>query len=61
MRGRVDAPIPPLQLLVMPQAADSRTLYVGSGIGPRLSAWAGRIEALPFFIATYPPHWKAAA
>jgi glutathione S-transferase len=25
---------------------------------PALSAWAARIEALPFFDKTYPPHWR---
>ncbi len=28
---------------------------------PALAAWKARIEALPFFDATFPPHWKAAA
>lgn len=26
---------------------------------PALRAWMGRIEALPFFAATVPPHWQA--
>jgi glutathione S-transferase len=26
--------------------------------GPRLLAWAKRIESLPYFGKTYPPHWK---
>lgn len=26
--------------------------------GPRLAAWAARIEALPYFDKTYPPHWR---
>jgi glutathione S-transferase len=25
---------------------------------PNLAAWAGRIEALPGYEATYPPHWR---
>lgn len=28
---------------------------------PAIVAWKARIEALPFFGVTYPPHWKAAA
>jgi glutathione S-transferase len=28
-------------------------------IGPKLRAWMGRIEALPYFDKTYPPHWRA--
>ncbi len=27
-------------------------------LGPRLSAWMKRIEALPYYERTYPPHWK---
>jgi glutathione S-transferase len=27
-------------------------------IGPRLQAWMGRIEALPYYDRTVPPHWK---
>ncbi|HUP30939.1 MAG TPA: glutathione S-transferase family protein, partial [Usitatibacter sp.] len=27
-------------------------------IPPKLAAWAKRIEALPYFDKTYPPHWK---
>ncbi|HVY26381.1 MAG TPA: glutathione S-transferase family protein [Polyangiaceae bacterium] len=27
-------------------------------LGPRLSAWKARIEALPYYERTYPPHWK---
>jgi glutathione S-transferase len=34
-------------------------LGVRSAIGPKLGAWMKRIEALPYFDKTYPPHWKA--
>lgn len=27
-------------------------------IGPRLAAWMGRVEALPYFERTLPPHWR---
>ena len=27
-------------------------------IPPALAAWAGRIEAMPYFDKTYPPHWR---
>ncbi|MBP8140147.1 MAG: hypothetical protein KAX82_05185, partial [Burkholderiales bacterium] len=27
---------------------------------PALAAWKRRIEALPYFGETYPPHWRAA-
>lgn len=28
-------------------------------IGPRLAAWMARVEALPYFENTIPPHWKS--
>ena len=28
-------------------------------VPPKLAAWMKRIEALPYFEKTYPPHWKA--
>lgn len=31
---------------------------VAEYLGPRLLAWMARIEALPFFDKTYPPHWR---
>lgn len=34
---------------------DAQSLYP-----PALAAWKRRIEALPYFAATWPPHWKAA-
>jgi glutathione S-transferase len=27
-------------------------------VGPRLMAWMKRIESLPFYDKTYPPHWR---
>ena len=33
-------------------------LDVQGSVGPRVSAWMKRIEALPFFRKTWPPHWK---
>jgi len=34
-------------------------LGLSSLVGPKLRAWMGRIEALPYFQTTYPPHWRA--
>lgn len=28
-------------------------------VGPRVLAWMKRVEALPYYEATYPPHWRA--
>jgi len=33
-------------------------LALNSLLGPRLSAWMERVEALPYFSKTRPPHWK---
>jgi glutathione S-transferase len=30
-------------------------------LGPKLVAWKQRMEGLPFFDKTYPPHWRQAA
>jgi glutathione S-transferase len=34
-------------------------LDIGSLIGPKMTAWMKRVESLPIFAKTYPPHWKA--
>ncbi|MBB5017335.1 glutathione S-transferase [Chitinivorax tropicus] len=33
-------------------------LGMAATLGPKLKAWMARIEALPFFDKTYPPHWR---
>ncbi len=43
--GRVDARKPGYDLLAL--------------VPPKLAAWMRRIEALPYFEKTFPPHWKA--
>ena len=35
------------------------SLGVSAMLGPKLQAWMKRIEALPYYERTYPPHWKA--
>ncbi len=50
---------PLLALTLRADLKDGRTDVRGL-IGPRLAEWMGRIEALPYFAATYPPHWKEA-
>ena len=44
------------------QRVDERS--PGNGIGrnrlsPKVAAWAGRIEAMPYYSKTIPPHWKS--
>ena len=36
-------------------------LGVLEAIGPKTGAWMKRVEALPYFDKTYPPHWKEQA
>jgi len=36
----------------------SPSLDLRDGIGPNVSSWMKRIEALPYFQKTWPPHWK---
>ncbi|MFZ5889927.1 MAG: glutathione S-transferase family protein [Myxococcota bacterium] len=33
-------------------------LGLSAALTPRLRAWMTRIESLPYFDATYPPHWR---
>ncbi len=34
-------------------------LKLSALLGPKLKAWKARIEALPYFDKTFPPHWRA--
>lgn len=34
-------------------------LNIADALGPNISAWMRRVEALPYYDKTYPPHWKA--
>jgi glutathione S-transferase len=36
-----------------------RDVGLSARIGPKLRAWMKRIESLPYFDRTYPPHWRA--
>jgi len=33
-------------------------LQMTASLGPKLQAWKSRIEALPYFDKTFPPHWR---
>ena len=59
--GAADFTLYPLLALSLRMEARTKPdLGIAAAIGPRLTAWMRRIEALPCFPATYPPHWKAA-
>lgn len=48
-------------MVALAQRVDLRKpdLDMASLIGPKMMAWMKRVESLPFFAKTYPPHWKA--
>jgi glutathione S-transferase len=48
----------PLIALTLRMEKKNPDLGIRGIIGPRLSAWMARIEALPYFKKTWPPHWK---
>jgi hypothetical protein len=33
-------------------------LGISTLLGPKLQNWKARIEALPYYTRTYPPHWN---
>jgi glutathione S-transferase len=48
----------PLLALTLRMQKKKPDLDVPALIGPRVSTWCKRIEALPCFAPTWPPHWK---
>jgi glutathione S-transferase len=48
----------PLIALTQRMQRKKPDLDVPSLIGPRVAAWLQRVEALPYFQTTWPPHWK---
>lgn len=58
--GAVDFTIYPLIALAQRMEKRHAELAVTAAIGPRLAAWMDRIESLPYYAKTYPPHWRTA-
>jgi len=54
-----DFTIYPFVALAMRADLRKPDLDIASLIGPKMTAWMKRVESLPFFEKTYPPHWKA--
>jgi glutathione S-transferase len=54
-----DFTIYPIVALCIRMEKKNPDLNIASAVGPKLAAWMKRIEALPYFDKTYPPHWKA--
>ncbi len=55
-----DITLYPMIALCLRMERKKPDLDVRSAIGPKLGAWMKRMEALPYFDKTYPPHWKSA-
>ena len=57
--GAVDFTVyPMLALALRLESAKKPDLAISEAMGPRLTAWMARVEALPYFQHTYPPHWR---
>lgn len=57
--GGADYAIYPLVALITRLNSRQPNLGVSSVIPAALLAWSARIEELPFFAGTYPPHWRS--
>lgn len=56
--GAADFTLYPLLALSLRLERFKRDLDLACVLGPKLSAWMRRVENLPYFAKTYPPHWK---
>jgi glutathione S-transferase len=54
----VDFALYPLIALTLRMEKKKADLGIRSAIGPQLGAWMTRVESLPYFKKTWPPHWK---
>ncbi len=50
--------VPPVAFMFRCEAKKLPDLDANGMLTPELRAWKGRIEALPYFEKTIPPHWK---
>lgn len=58
--GAVDFTVYPIIALALRmQQKKKPDLAITEAIPPQLAAWMARVEALPYFDRTYPPHWRA--
>ena len=54
----VDFAVYPYFALAMRMQKRRPTLAMDAALGAPLAAWMKRVEALPYFDRTYPPHWR---
>ena len=56
-----DYTVYPMIALALRMQKKKPDLGIKGLVGPRLSGWMKKVESLPFFDKTYPPHWRAKA
>jgi glutathione S-transferase len=56
--GAADFTVYPYLALAMRAQRRRAALELDAAIGPQITAWMRRVEALPYFDRTYPPHWR---
>jgi len=57
--GATDYTYYPLIALALRMQGRRPELAIREAIGPAVRDWMQRVEALPIFATTYPPHWKS--
>jgi glutathione S-transferase len=58
--GAVDFTVYPMIALALRIERKKPDVNVSAAVPLKLAAWMRRMEALPYFTKTYPPHWKLA-
>jgi glutathione S-transferase len=56
--GAADFTVYPFFALALRTQKRHPSLGVDAAFGPQLTAWMRRVEALPYFEKTIPPHWR---
>ncbi len=56
--GAADFPVYPFLALALRTQKRRASLALDSAFAPQLTAWMRRVEALPHFDRTIPPHWR---
>jgi len=57
--GAVDFTVYPFLALALRAQRRRPSLELHAAFGPHVVTWMQRVEALPYFDRTYPPHWRA--
>jgi glutathione S-transferase len=55
-----DHAVYPIIALALRMQKRKPELGIDAMLGPRVQSWMSRVESLPYFETTYPPHWKHA-